>query len=831
MNNIQSAIERLHQKHRLVFWYDPGRDFYEDFQQLELNTAEKLEVELAGFGVKYFLLKEEPEKRFLLYFPFDEPAVEENFLLDLQLSNVEFRTDKASIYAQELELPLHLKEVIDAHLAFFNSKERREKLLRLLPDKPLKEQLMDSMLAVAFGADRKSLEHYLFEYASDYLKDKDRMTRQLERFHLSPYFWARVDKHYQYPVDSPSIYEFIKLCFKRASNLFSEKDPRKYSGLLLKLWQDSRSHQETYRDWAISLAEDLAVKNQLGSIPYKKLAGESIFREPDLKAISDLASTEMNSVRDIDDALEYIREKRTSFWFDEHRGYYQTLENGLLCRKAMMGADGIEFEEYEEAVKSYMENWYQVDYYYRKFIFHYRSAMQNKVFQNLYQQINNRYSNTYLLNLATAWQKIIDSKSWKLPYGLNRQRGFFARSVKPSLDQQRTVVIISDGLRYEAAVELMERFRRENRFEASLDYGITEVPSYTQLGMAALLPHSQLSIKNKSQQVLADDIPSLGVQGRGKILAESSGVSATAINAEEIMKMPSSTAGREFIKQYQLIYVYHNAIDKEGDDKTTEHRVFDAVEEEISYLMNLCKALTNMNVSKMIITADHGFLYENEPLSNADFNLESPAGEEVWSVSRRFAIGKGLQNSNDCVHFTSDELQLKGDFEVLIPKFMNRFRVKGAGSRYVHGGMSMQELLVPVLSIKKKREDTTRYVDIDIIKSTEKITTNILPITFIQSEPVTDYVHARKIKAFLQAEDGQIISDTFIGEFSFEDKMDRQRKIQHHFHIKADAPDKYNKQYVKLVLQEPVDRDNWRHYKDFVYVLNISVHSDFDFDL
>ena len=88
-------------------------------------------------------------------------------------------------------------------------------------------------------------------------------------------------------------------------------------------------------------------------------------------------------------------------------------------------------------------------------------------------------------------------------------------------------------------------------------------------------------------------------------------------------------------------------------------------------------------------------------------------------------------------HFTAEQLNLSGDAEVLIPKSINRIRIKGAGSRYVHGGASLQEIVIPLLKVTKTRQDTTKQVDVDIIKSTDKITTNLLAVSFLQTNLVS----------------------------------------------------------------------------------------------
>ena len=60
---------------------------------------------------------------------------------------------------------------------------------------------------------------------------------------------------------------------------------------------------------------------------------------------------------------------------------------------------------------------------------------------------------------------------------------------------------------------------------------------------------------------------------------------------------------------------------------------------------------------------------------------------------------------------------LDGDIEILIPKSINRLRLKGSGSRFVHGGASLQEVVIPVLRINKKRQSDIDAVEVEILRS------------------------------------------------------------------------------------------------------------------
>jgi hypothetical protein len=229
-----------------------------------------------------------------------------------------------------------------------------------------------------------------------------------------------------------------------------------------------------------------------------------------------------------------------------------------------------------------------------------------------------------------------------------------------------------------------------------------------------------------------------------------------------------------------------------------------------------------------MITSDHGFIYQHNELDESDFSVSNHSGE-IWKENRRFVIGKGLSGNTSTKAFKGTELNISTDMDILIPKSINRLRVKGAGSRFIHGGATLQEIVIPLVKVSRKRQDTTSQVEIDIIKSTDRITTNILAISFIQNNLVTDKVLPRKIRAAIYAEDDQLLSDQFTYTFDIDEGSERQREVIHRFLLSAKASGKYKNQRVKLILEEPVEgTTKWKHYKDYYYTLNISFTNDFD---
>lgn len=829
MDRIEEALQRLFLKYRVVFWYDGKKELSQQFQVINLPGVQKLEVVNNEFEVKHVLLSEQPDSKFLLYFPAEQPSLTNNWLLDLELSNYVFQTDQEALYLQELELPMHLKDLVQAHLEFFKSKERRQKLKELITVDDKEDDLRGKMVAVVFGTSEINCQGFVQAHIAAFAAGDETLEKELIRFNLHDFYWLLVGAKYNYTAGQPGIYDFLLEVFNANSPLGKPGKISKESKILLSLWKDKISHQEAFKSISDKIASDLQVESTLQKLDFEKLMEDDLYRLTEKKVITDLIRLLENDAITLEEVTQTVKKRENKYWYNEHQTFYAAVKNAaaLLSFVGMRLPD--KFESFKEGVLAYTEELYKADYYYRKFIYEYRKAKQNRVLEPLAKKIEKNYSNEWLMPLNNQWQQVIDGlEKWDV---INRhaQRQFFNVYVKPLISKgQRLFVIISDGLRFECGVEYAAQIRAENRFDSSVDYMYTGIPSYTQLGMAALLPHHQLEIIEKSGTVCNNGLPATGIIGRTKILDQFSEVKSTAVNAEEFMKLNSSTDGREFVKQFDLIYIYHNRIDKTGDEKTTEDKVFDAVEDEIVFLTDLVKKIANMNGNNMIITSDHGFLYQNNRLEESDFSVAEISGE-IWEESRRYAIGSNPTGDKNTVHFNAAQLGLKGNAEVLIPKSINRFRIKGSGSRYVHGGAALQEIVVPVVRVTKKRQDTTSLVDIDIIKSTDKITTNILAVSFLQAQLISNSVLPRTIRAGIFAGDNELISDQFTYLFDAKEGSERQREVKYVFHISGKAKEKYKNQRVRLLLEEPVEGSSkWIHYKEFLYTLNIGISNEFD---
>jgi uncharacterized protein (TIGR02687 family) len=828
-SNIENSLIKLFYNSRIIFWYDEKQELKEKFEQLNFDDVEKIHVQGNEFEVKYRITKQDPKKKFLLYFTDEKPLNEENWLLDLELAHHVFHTDQEAMFMQEIGMGYHLKELVAEHIEFFKSKERRTKLKELLGEGDQHEDIRGKMLAVLFNTDYVNLSSFIQAHSSEYIDGNDKFDKNLDRYNLTNYYWGKIKHQFNYLNEAPSIYDFLLEVFNNNFILGSKNELNKESRILLLQWKDTIQFRDSFQQVSEKISKDLDVESKLSETTLETIIDDDLFRLADFKIIHELVNQLAEGSITTEKVLKFIKQRENKFWNNEFQPFYSCITFGAQFINKAKETSSTKYKSFDEGVKTYSENLYEVDFIYRKFIWNYRQTKQNRILANLVETVEKIYSNDWLFNNNNDWQKIIDNVDvWPINRG-DSQRAFFKTHVAPVIaKKQRLFVIISDALRYECGVELSVRLQAENRYESSIDSLVASLPSYTQLGMASLLPHKEISFKKGSDSVEVDGMSSSGIQGRTKILATNSGVRATAIKADDFMNFNSATEGRDFVKKHDLIYIYHNRIDKTGDDKTSEEKVFEAVEDEINFLMDMLKKIANMNGNNMILTSDHGFIYQNNQLEESDFIASNHKGD-IWKENRRFVIGENLKGDNSTKSFKGSQLGLKSDVNVLIPKSINRLRIKGAGSRFVHGGASLQEIIIPVIKVTKKRKDTTSQVDIDIIKSTDRITTNILPVSFIQSDLVTEKTLARTIRAGIYAEDGELLSDQFKYNFDIEQGSERQREVKHRFQLMAKASGKYKNQRVQFILEEPVEgTTKWKQYKEYYYTLNISYTNDFD---
>ena len=829
-NPIAQALEKLFQDHRIIFWYDAQQELREEYQALNLADVVKLEIENNAFALKYRLLREEPKQKFLLYRHGPAPEDKNNWLLDIQLSHKEFRTDQAALWREELGLGLGFSELMEQHGNFLQNASRRSALKRLLHPRDTIGRIRLKMLAVCAGSDPR-VDNIVENLLAELGQKTDEKMKWVKRCQLAPFLWEQMERCYGYKSSEPGMRDFVIELFKScyAMDLEGKVQLAQDASVFLKRWKDSRQHQKTFKTLSDECAEVLKVERDLETRKYDQLLEMDYFQLIDKKIIHGLVAAVAAREITRDEMTLLVRQRRQGHWYAEFSHLYEALDMAAHFMHALDQTEST-ITDMTHGVQQYSKCWHVLDRLYRKYICHVRMSGKPGLMDNLSQRMENLYSNNYLLALNDRWQVFVDkTEVWRVP-GIPQQNEFFRRWVRPFLKKDvKICVIISDALRYEIGYELLDLIRRENRYNAELEPALSMLPSYTQMGMAALLPHETLTINTDGKTVLADGASTAGAVNREKILTGALSQRATVVGANKLAAMKGEDC-RALVRENDVIYVYHNHIDNTGDKQSSEERAFDAAETTLTELVRLIKRLTAANINNLLVTADHGFIYQYRPIEASDYSVDAASGDEVLSRNRRFVLGHNLKESSGLRKFTSAQLGLEGEMQVLIPNSINRLRVKGSGSRFVHGGASLQEVVIPVLTINKKRQSDISRVEVDILRGASSlITSSQLTVVFYQVQPTSEKVKARELRAGIYTTDGEQISDRHSLTFDLTAESPRERELPARFILTRKA-DSLNGQEVVLKLEEKLfGTTHYQEYKTQQYRMQRSFTSDFDF--
>jgi len=830
-NRIEEALAKLFDKHRIVFWYDEKKELRSEFESVELDAVEKHEVNQNEFWLKYHMLREKPGAKFLLYKEDAQPQDLDNWLLDVQLAHTEFRTDQVGIWLAELELGLEYGELVKKHLPFFQAVKRREAIKGSLSNDDSGGKMRLKMLAICTGCDARvdSIVENLLQEIADEKEDKQRL---ITRSNLNDFLWERLGANYGYSSAEPSIKDFSIALFKSCymSGVSQEKTLSDDALVLLQRWKDSRKYEKAFRQLSQEYESVLDIKQDLIKREIAELIEVDYFKAIDQRIIVEMVDALCAGTVSGGDIILWVRQRRTSHWFADFSDIFDAIENAARFIQAFEEST-FEMHSLTDGIELYSKQWFLIDQFYRKFTHSVQASGEVSLLSRLSEKIESTYNTNFLLKINDQFQEYVEkTQSWT-EVGDSLQKNFYEYKVKPFvLKDNRICVIISDAMRYEVGEELVRLIRKEDRYNAELEASVSMLPSYTQLGMAALLPHRELTLsENGDGTVLVDGVSSKGKANRSKILKQEAGEGATAVTAKEFMELDRDES-RELLKSSNVVYIYHNRIDHTGDKIHSEGEAFTAAHQALEELIRLIKKLTAANANNMLVTADHGFIYQHRSLEESDFVAIDVKTEKNQYKDRRFIIGESLASNNSLHQFSSSELGLAEGMDVQIPKSINRLRLSGSGSRFVHGGASLQEIVIPVIHINKARTSDISYVDVEILTgSSRTITSGQLTVRFYQAGAVTEKLQARTLLAGIYTEDGTLISDSHELIFDFESENPRERELQLQFHL-SKAADEYNGAEVELQLKEQhAGTSHYREYKSVKYMLRRSFSSDFDF--
>jgi uncharacterized protein (TIGR02687 family) len=486
--------------------------------------------------------------------------------------------------------------------------------------------------------------------------------------------------------------------------------------------------------------------------------------------------TEINDhIIDVDTITQTVEKRRTCVWYDDVKNYYEGILQ-VARMQAFFKAHVTGFHTVEPAKvwKEYTTEYYVMDTYYREFHKRYSEILKNyheelsDRFTHVMDKVEGLYVTWFLGQLGNNWSDACadNLREYGRVLDVDSQEEFYRKKVKPS--DSKIYVIISDALRYEIAASLAEQLRRETQSQVNLKSMQAVFPTITKFGMAALLPHNELSLELKNAKtdklaMLADG-QSTDANNRDKIL-KAANKASVALKYKDIIGM-KRVERQSLIKGMNVVYIYHDTIDEAGH---LEHGIFSACDTAMDELKNMVRIIANeWGGTNILITADHGFLYTYRLLTEDDKVDKTTESAQDVESGRRYAI---MQKGAKPQYLLPVKfLDGKTDYDAFAPRESVRIKMKGAGLNFVHGGISLQEMVVPVIEYhflrnqnkeykKNKSKYDTKPVEISLLSANRKISNMLFSLNFYQKDAVGGNREAATYQLYFTDSEGKNISD------------------------------------------------------------------------
>lgn len=836
---------------RIIFWQDQDGEFSNLVDELCLDGVKILKLTgKNNFAAKMLLSETDTQSNYLVYNPLSYSDIQDNWLLDIELYSEEFRADLLSIRMQELNMPatLQLRKAMKSYSRFFENKERVARLTSFKSNYYNVGQLHIDILAVLAGTSNNTAPGVIRAIMMKGLDiENNEAVTNIKKFGNEAVLWELINRYtgyiYEENASLISLASHILLtalsvtmkttCLQGLERFISETHQQLcYS--LVNEWMHSDDDDELY-EIARAVEEQHHLEKRFDELEVEDLMNSECFPCINECILRRYMSEISDNIIKAGDMVAAVEKRRTLKWYKRVRYYYDGLFRVAQMQQFYQAnIGGFHFAEYSKLWKEYTENYYEMDYFYRQFHLAFGKSLKESstvledLYKNVADYVEKLYKNRYLSTLSAQWTTLVGdelSKSSALT-GINQQADFYRNYVSPIVSSgSRVYVIISDALRYEVAVELTGQLLRETKGTAKISSMQSVFPSATKFGMAALLPHKTLQVTDDIK-ILSDDEPTDSTAEREKILRKVH-KGNVAVTYKSLISMKQAER-REKIKDAEVVYIYHNAIDAVGDKTTTEDQVFDACEQAILELKNLVRLITNdLSGSNILITSDHGFLYSYKPLDESDKAEKSFVSGRIFELDRRYVIADG-----DC---TADHMlripmtHLSSNLVGFTPLDNIRMKKQGGGMNYVHGGISLQECVVPVIEFKNMRSTSKKFVDvkkaaIELISQSRKVSNSIFSLDFYQKEAVSGKVAAATYEIYMADASGKAVSDkkTVIADKTDNNGSDRVFRTR--FTLKS-VEFKKTETYYLIVAEKGTTNVTDR----IEFTIDIAFVNDFDF--
>lgn len=775
-------------KRRIIFWYDEDHEFEDKLDEVVLDDAKM--VVLTGsnnFAIKKLLSFDDQFSNYLVYSTIFYEKPDDNWLLDIELYSEEFRADLISIWMDEMSIPTTpvLRKQVKAYRKYFNAKERRGKIVSQKSKASTPAQLHLAVMAAICGLQNSQPNNILRAvFRAGLNVETNKIYQEFVNYGAKDAFWAMVAQATGYGEGENDLGRFaIHMLLTAATRTMKKENFAGLDGFIsvphqaycydfISEWLHSEDPGQLY-EIARYVEEEAHLPQRFENFDIEDLVDTECFPCVNECILTKLMTEISNHIIKVDHITATVEKRRTCVWYDAVKNFYDgILQVANMQEFFQEHSAGFHTVEPKKVWKEYTESYYKMDTYYRQFHLCFAKSLKashpilDDFFKHVVEKVEGLYTHWFLEQLGNNWSDACAEEV--AAYGrileVPQQKDFYTSKVKSA--DKKVFVIISDALRYEVAATLTEQLKRETQSKVALHSCEAIFPTITKFGMAALLPHKALGaeFKNGKLSVLADG-QSTESNNRDKVLKQAN-PDSVALKYADIISMKRADRSA-LVKGKEVIFIYHDTID--AASHTADSMVFAACDDAIDEIKNIVRIIVNeFGGVNVLITSDHGFLYTYSPLKEDDKVDKTSFNQQDVEYGRRYAVME--RGAKPDYLLPVKFLDGNTDFEAFAPRESIRIKVNGGGLNFVHGGISLQEMVVPVIEYhylrsssmeyqKNRKKYDTKPVTINLLSASRKISNMIFSLNFYQKEAVGDNREAATYKLFFADSNGKQISD------------------------------------------------------------------------
>ncbi|MDC3956920.1 PglZ domain-containing protein [Polyangium jinanense] len=489
---------------------------------------------------------------------------------------------------------------------------------------------------------------------------------------------------------------------------------------------------DAYASLADRVEKELGLRN--AKLPPGVLGAIDTFRFEERSLLTHCG--ELIANKKFDEALKLVGEREHSFWLDRDVGRKAQWEAcrrmaelgsvATLVRAAVHKASG-DANAWIEAYTA-KDGWYRLDQAQRR-LEAWVANLDEEPEERPLGVVRRAYEDTCHA-MAEGFVRALVKAGWAASGGSLNQTRLWSEVV--SERPKPVAYFLVDAMRFEMGVELAERLPKTS--EISVRHALCTLPSITPVGMAALQPGASQSFSVVAQA------GKLGASIEGAFLSDVTSRKKFAMSRvpklvdmtlDELLTSQPSRLGKK-LDGAQVVVVRSQEIDHAGEAgfASQARRVMDAVIDDIARAI---RKLAAAGVEHAVVSADHGHLFFASDRDES-MRTDAPGGDTV-DLHRRCWIGRGGATPPGCVRVAASALGYASDLEFVFPTGAGVFKA-GGDLAFHHGGPSLQELIVPVLSIRTKLRPSARPSAGPITATglPEAITNRIFSVTLVFGE-------------------------------------------------------------------------------------------------